>query len=297
MAVQQLHLFPASRPLAERFGAEFFRAVPESPGVYFFCGADAGVLYVGKARNLRRRLGSYRSALPERLPRKLRRLLASVSRIHWDECRDEATAIERERELLLTLKPKFNTVGTYPSPKVFIGWRQSEIGLVLDCGEERLAHEPTNPLTPSLFPTEREGARRAGEGVRTENRELREENTSPFAPRTSPLLSGGRFLHGAILRLLWWTLHPTLGWEWIPKTLQPINASLAWEFTSDPIEAEEISRRLDEFFQGTSPELVEWFVVSAAWRPHFERAWIARDALLLFDYFERLTSDAIVELH
>jgi hypothetical protein len=296
MAVQQLHLFPAARPLAERFGAEFFRSVPESPGVYFFCGADAGVLYVGKARNLRRRLGSYRSALPERLPRKLRRLLASVSRIHWDECRDEATAIERERELLLTLKPKFNTVGTYPSPKVFIGWQQTDRGLLLGCGEERLTLipsggvEPPDPLTRPPGTLSPSGGEGWGEGVG------RFKGAASWTQWFGPV-SGGRFLHGAILRLLWWTLHPTLGWESIPKTLPPIQAPRVWEFARDPAEAEEISRRLDEFFAGTSPELVEWFVVSAAWRPHFERAWIGRDALLLLEYFERLTSDVGPDLH
>src|SRR5262245_44958013 len=164
MAHQQLQFFPPARPLAERFGRDFFRTVPECPGVYLLCGADSGVLYVGKARNLRRRLGSYRSASPERLSRKLRRLLASVSSIHWDERCDQATAVERERELLLTLKPKYNTVGTYPSPKVYVGWRLTDTGLALRCSEERLAS--TRPLTPSLSPIGGEGARRAGEGAR-----------------------------------------------------------------------------------------------------------------------------------
>jgi hypothetical protein len=297
MAAQQLHLFPAARPLAERFGMDFFRSVPESPGVYFFCGVDEGVLYVGKARNLRRRLGSYRSALPERLPRKLRRLMNLVSRIHWDECRDEAAAMERERELLLTLKPRFNTVGTYPSPKVHLGWQQTDRGLWLGCSEEKLtliAHESTRPLPhPS--------------GILLRNRSaellLGSMKKGRFAPSGSAALqcfgpvSGGRFLHGAILRLLWWTLHPALGWEGMPKALHPIKPLPGWEFAGDPADAEEISRRLNEFFQGTSPELAEWFVASAAWRPSFERAWIGRDALLLFEYFERLTGDVVPVLH
>ena len=256
MAAQQIHFFPPPRPLAERFGMDFFRSVPECPGVYLLCGEDAGVLYVGKARNLRRRLGSYRSAKPERLPRKLRRLLASVRRIHWDECRDENAALERERELLLTLKPRFNTIGTYPSPKVYAGWRRTDRGLALGCGDSTA------------------------------------DWTQWFGP-----LSGGRFPQAAILRLLWWTLHPTLGWERMPKALSHAKPPLVWEFAGDAAETEDICRRLDEFFQGTSPELVEWFVVSAAWRPGFERAWVARDALRLFEYFEHLTRDVVPDLH
>lgn len=108
------------RPSGERLGHAFFRTLPERPGVYLLCGPPDGVLYVGK--NLRQRLGSYRSASTERLPRKLRRLLATVERIRWDECADEAAALARERELIVTLKPRFNTAGVYPAPRLRLGW-------------------------------------------------------------------------------------------------------------------------------------------------------------------------------
>jgi len=117
MAERQLLLFPPPRPLVDRLGGEFFRQVPESPGVYFLCGDEAGVLYVGKAKNLRRRLASYRSAHPERLPRRIFRLLFHVTRIYWDECASEAEALERERQLLLVLQPRFNAAGRYPAPR------------------------------------------------------------------------------------------------------------------------------------------------------------------------------------
>jgi predicted GIY-YIG superfamily endonuclease len=125
----QLLLLPPARPLAERFGAEFFRNAPERPGVYLMCGRESGVLYVGKARNLRRRLAAYRSAQPEAQPRKLSRMLALVERIHWDECPDEAAAVARERELLLALQPRFNTVGVRPARKFALGWTPGPTGV------------------------------------------------------------------------------------------------------------------------------------------------------------------------
>ena len=131
---RQLYLFPPARPLRERFGAEFFRQLPERPGVYLMCAARDGLLYVGKAKNLRRRLGQYRSANPDRLSRKLRRLLAVVERIYWDECPDEAEALARERRLLLGLRPRFNTVGKYPAPARHLGWRRTEEGLAVGIG-------------------------------------------------------------------------------------------------------------------------------------------------------------------
>ncbi|HXG48430.1 MAG TPA: GIY-YIG nuclease family protein [Methylomirabilota bacterium] len=250
MAAAQLQLLPLVPPLAERFGAEFFRAVPERPGVYLLCGAEAGVLYVGKAKNLRRRLGSYRAARPERLPPKLRRLLSAVRRIHWDECASEAAALARERELLLALKPRFNTVGVHPSLPIHLGWQPTHDRLVLSCGQ----------IVP--------------------------EGGSCHGP-----VSGGRFLAAAVLRLLWWTLHPTLGWQDMPRVLRRGPVPVTWEFVLPPVEAAEVARRLDEFFQGRSPELVEWYVGGNARRPRFERAWIERDALRLWEHFEKATSD------
>jgi len=117
MPEYQLLLFPPPQPLVERFGRDFFRALPEKPGVYFLCGDGAGVLYIGKAKNLRKRLSSYRSANPERLARRIFRLLFCVTRIYWEECPDEDAALERERQLLLALQPRFNAAGRYPPPR------------------------------------------------------------------------------------------------------------------------------------------------------------------------------------
>ena len=136
IADHQLLLFPPVRPLADRFGMEFFRQVPERPGVYLMSTARDGVLYVGKARNLRRRLGSYRSATGDRQSRKLIRLLLRVERIDWDECETEDAALARERDLIRALRPRFNTMGVRPPKEWFIGWKQQGDVLVLELGEQ-----------------------------------------------------------------------------------------------------------------------------------------------------------------
>jgi excinuclease UvrABC nuclease subunit len=79
------------------------------------------VLYVGKAKNLRQRLASYRVANPDRMPRRHFRLLRAVVSIEVQECADEHSALAREAELLRTLKPRFNSStmhqpATYPVP-------------------------------------------------------------------------------------------------------------------------------------------------------------------------------------
>jgi excinuclease UvrABC nuclease subunit len=81
------------------------------------CGVESGVLYVGRAKNLRRRLSSYRVANPERLPRRLVRLLHGVRRIEYDVCATERAAAEREAMLICVLAPRFNRAGkVWPKP-------------------------------------------------------------------------------------------------------------------------------------------------------------------------------------
>jgi hypothetical protein len=126
----QLLLFPDPRPLVEKLGPEFFRSAPESPGVYLMRGASA-VLYVGKAKNLRKRLASYRVANPDRMPRRHLRLLRAVEQIELQPCADEAAALARESTLLLTLRPKFNRAGTWPGTPRFLAWRITHHGLAL----------------------------------------------------------------------------------------------------------------------------------------------------------------------
>lgn len=111
MSAGQLWLFPPPAPLVERLGREFFRTLPSGPGVYYMCGEGEGVLYVGKARNLRKRLCSYRVANPERFSRRMIRLLHRVRRIEWDECPTEEAAQHREELLICVLMPKFNAAG------------------------------------------------------------------------------------------------------------------------------------------------------------------------------------------
>jgi len=114
------------RPLVERLGVEFFQQAPECPGVYLMRNSTDEVLYVGKAKNLRKRLGSYRVANPDRLGRRHLRLLRSVKRIELQECDSEASALAKEASLLRNLRPRFNRSGTWPSSPQYLTWRLSK---------------------------------------------------------------------------------------------------------------------------------------------------------------------------
>ena len=54
---------------------------------------------------------TYRVANPERFPRRIIRLLHQVTRIEFDLCLDENSALYREEMLIAVLGPKFNRAG------------------------------------------------------------------------------------------------------------------------------------------------------------------------------------------
>ena len=110
---RQLKLFNLENPLTLRFGNDFFRSLPEGPGVYFFHGSNGRLLYIGQSSNLRARLGSYRHVDPSRHPRRTLRLVARVTRIEWKECASAAEAVELESMLLLKHRPPFNRAGVW----------------------------------------------------------------------------------------------------------------------------------------------------------------------------------------
>lgn len=134
--MKQMLLFPDARPLVEKLGASFFRSLPGTPGVYLMRDAADMIVYVGKAKNLRRRLGSYRVANPERLARRHLRLLRAVTRVEILECPDEASALSREAELLRTLRPRFNRAGTWPAKSRLLAWRGRESNMELAIQEQ-----------------------------------------------------------------------------------------------------------------------------------------------------------------
>jgi hypothetical protein len=147
-----LRLWPDAQPLVERLGRDFFLQLPEHPGVYLMRDRAGEVLYVGKAKNLRRRLGSYRTANPDRLPRRTLRLLARVARIEWTLCPDEGAALATERDLLRALRPPFNRAGTWPTPQRFLTWRFA--GQCLDlavCGSAESGWKCLGPAGRTVF--------------------------------------------------------------------------------------------------------------------------------------------------
>lgn len=82
------------------------RSLPDSPGVYRMLNDKGDVLYVGKARALRRRVVSYANI--ERLPLRLKRMVAETVEMVFVHTHTEAEALLLESNLIKKLKPRYN---------------------------------------------------------------------------------------------------------------------------------------------------------------------------------------------
>ena len=104
---------------------------PHSPGVYRYYDAEGKVIYVGKAKDLHKRVAQY-FVPPERLNTKTRILVSKIADAQFSVVDSEADALLLENNLIKQYKPKYNILlkdsKTYPwicitgddFPRVFI---------------------------------------------------------------------------------------------------------------------------------------------------------------------------------
>ena len=84
------------------------KTLPGRPGVYRMLNAAGEALYVGKARNLRRRVASYTQV--ERLPNRLRRMVAETAALEVVTTHTEVEALLLEGNLIKRLMPRYNVL-------------------------------------------------------------------------------------------------------------------------------------------------------------------------------------------
>ena len=91
--------------------------LPEKPGIYQYLNSEGTIIYVGKAKNLKRRVYSYFSK--EHEPGKTRILVSKIVDIRYIVVNTEEDALLLENNLIKKYKPRYNVLlkddKTYPS--------------------------------------------------------------------------------------------------------------------------------------------------------------------------------------
>lgn len=118
---------------------EKIRLFPHSPGVYRYYDAEGNVIYVGKAKDLHKRVAQY-FVSPERLTRKTAVMVSKIADAEFTVVESEADALLLENNLIKQFKPRYNILlkdsKTYPwicvsagdFPKVFLTRRMVRDG-------------------------------------------------------------------------------------------------------------------------------------------------------------------------
>lgn len=105
---------PYSKEKAKMFdikkGLENLKAhikiAPEKPGVYRMIDDEEVVLYVGKAKNIKKRIVAYSHL--NKLPKRLQQMVAQISRMEFIVVENEARALLVENELIKKYSPRYN---------------------------------------------------------------------------------------------------------------------------------------------------------------------------------------------
>ena len=101
---------PPAEPSRVARGAEaireFWRHAPLGPGVYRMIGPEGEVLYVGKARSIKKRIAAYMA--PERQPSRIARMVAQTHSMVFVTTESDAEALLLEANLIKQLKPRYN---------------------------------------------------------------------------------------------------------------------------------------------------------------------------------------------
>ncbi|WP_416235238.1 excinuclease ABC subunit UvrC [Nitrospirillum sp. BR 11163] len=86
----------------------YLRTLPVTPGVYRMMNEGGDVLYVGKARNLKRRVANY--TMPAKLPVRLQRMVAETVTMEFVTTHTEVEALLLESNLIKRLMPRYNVL-------------------------------------------------------------------------------------------------------------------------------------------------------------------------------------------
>jgi len=112
-----MNVEPESKSKTNEYLKGIVANLPEKPGIYQYLNTEGTIIYVGKAKNLKKRVYSYFSK--EHEPGKTRMLVSKIADIRYIVVNSEEDALLLENNLIKKYKPRYNVLlkddKTYPS--------------------------------------------------------------------------------------------------------------------------------------------------------------------------------------
>lgn len=270
------NLFETSPFLEQKLGSEIFEDIPQEPGIYRFYDENGLLLYVGKAKNLRRRLFSYKRARPGKTSRKEAALISKIHRFEYDILSSEEEAILQENYLIREHRPEFNHANKHTETYYFITIQQNKNGLAFGLSMNpsgNLFRDPQKPLYIDL--------------------------DSPFEKvsktKTYGCFKGHRTVRtslGLILQLLWMAEYQSPSPHFLPvqlnRNLTPMRFYFP-VFEKSSQKREELVTLLDHWFLGNSPGIIDFFLenIRSAEESHFTNKFIHESIEILSVFYKR----------
>ena len=83
------------------------KQAPKDPGVYQFLNSEKKIIYIGKAKNIRKRIRSYFQQSNKMSPKTVT-MLKHINDLEWIVVRSEVEALMTEANLIKKYKPRYN---------------------------------------------------------------------------------------------------------------------------------------------------------------------------------------------
>lgn len=236
-------LFDTPAFLEKRLGAEKFNEIPQKPGIYRFYDERYTLLYVGKAKNLRRRLFTYKRARPGRTSRKESKLISRIQRFEYDLTESEEEAVLQENYWIRKYRPEFNHANKHTETYYFITVQRSEEALTFGLSMNpsgQLFLEKEKPIYQKFPPSY--------------NNHMNSKTYGCFKGHRTVRISLGSFL-----QLIWMSEYGTVSPHFLPvqlsRNLTPMRFRLPVQ-NQTKTGTKNLESMIDHWFLGNSKDLL-----------------------------------------
>lgn len=133
----------------KKFGVSYFASLPTSPAVYRIYNESGELIYVGKAKNLRRRLGQYRNAKRRKKHHKMRKIVGEAVKIEYDLHPSDHEACLAELKMIQEKRPKWNLAGAFYFlyPLIGISYESRTLTLLYTTEPEKMGEDLLKTLS------------------------------------------------------------------------------------------------------------------------------------------------------